>query len=301
MTLTRNAAMLTTSLLGSRAMDLTSLLTNTSDTKSSNGLNGSHGSNGNSSTLDFATLLNQFAPQAASKELNTGRNTALNDPESAYKMMTQINKSEIQYKAQFAELGTMSQYVEALEAESVELSEVAPGMSAADITARVQDFMQSYNEWIERFAPTTQPGGVLAGVQAAEISIYELEQSIENPFLGAMEGLRGLKDMGITIDPTTHRLSLDQGKLEASIAKAPEATVATLDQFSLNFTRSADLLNAKDNFLPRQLDNRSRAIDYISNNIESLRVEFGLGDPAKVTDEVTKALSAYEKMRALLG
>ena len=41
----------------------------------------------------------------------TGRNMALADPESAYKMMTVINSKDVYYKAQFSELSQMKSYV----------------------------------------------------------------------------------------------------------------------------------------------------------------------------------------------
>ena len=60
-----------------------------------------------------------------------------------------------------------------------------------------------------------------------------------------------------------------------------------------NFIKSAGLLTSVSNFIPNRLANLDRVIDYISENKTSLHAEFGLGDPAKMSDKVAKALAAY--------
>ncbi|MFT3847310.1 MAG: hypothetical protein QM739_01130 [Propionivibrio sp.] len=67
----------------------------------------------------------------------------------------------------------------------------------------------------------------------------------------------------------------------------------TVDEFSANFAKSAGLLTSAGNFIPNRLDNLDRVIDYISANKASLQAEFGLGNPAKISDTVAKALAAY--------
>jgi hypothetical protein len=69
--------------------------------------------------------------------------------------------------------------------------------------------------------------------------------------------------------------------------------LATVQEFSTNFAKSADLLNAEGNFIPRRLDNLNRVIDFIDNNKASLQAEFGLGDSAAPTGKVAQALAVY--------
>lgn len=244
---------------------------------------------------DFASLL---ANKSAATN-SAGRNMALNDPESAYQMMSFINKSDVTFKAQYAELKDMSKRVEGMEDIGAHLSDIAPETSASDIAQQMRGFVDAYNTWVDRFAPTVQTGGVLDNVQAAEVSVYELEQSVRNPFNGVSGGVRGLEGLGISIDPTTHRATLDESKLNSVLAANKNGAVAAIDEFSANFAKSADLLNAPGNFLPKQLDNRSRAIDFIAHNISSLQMEFGTGDAAKPEGAIAKALAAYDQARAM--
>lgn len=249
---------------------------------------------GNSTGTDFASLL---AQKTGGVSLD-GRNRALSDPEAAFGMMSQINKNDVSFKAQFAELHDMSQRVEQLEASAASLSNIDTTTSAADITQQMQGFVGAYNAWVERFGQTVQGSGVLQNVQAAEVSLYELEQSVANPFIGAMDGLKGLPDIGLRIDPQTHRASLDENRLNSVLSANKTGVVNAVDQFSAHFAKAADLLNSPDNFLPKQLDNRSRAIDFLAHNIANLRTEFGTGNAAKPEGDIARALDAYKRMMA---
>ncbi len=241
---------------------------------------------------DFASILGQKASGVSA----SGRNTTLNDPESAYTMMTTINQREVNFKAQFSELTQLGSSVENLESVGGKLSDIDPMTANADITSQMQNFVAQYNTWVDRFTPDVQAGGVLANVQAAEVSLYELEQSVKNIFNGAKDGVRGMGDLGITIDPVTRRASLDVAKLDTVLASNKSGAVNAIDEFSANFARSADLLNSAGNFIPNALNNRSRAIHYVADNRASLQAEFGTGDVAQPSGAVAKALSAYEKI-----
>ena len=78
------------------------------------------------------------------------------------------------------------------------------------------------------------------------------------------------------------------------LASNKSGAVNAIDEFSANFAKSADLLNAKGNFIPNSLDNRGRAIQYITDHITNLQSEFGTGNSAQPTGSVAKALAAYE-------
>lgn len=251
----------------------------------------SSGQSGSSATSDFAKILGMKTEEA---ETHLGRNMSLRDPEAAYSMMTQINEFAVTFKAQFTELSALGSSVEQMEAVGGELSDIDPATGNAAIQAQLQDFVAQYNTYVDRFTPQIQPGGMLDNVQAAEVSLYELEQSIQNMFNGAKDGLNGLADLGISIDPLTHRASLDVAKLDAVLASNKSGAVNTIDEFSANFAKSADLLNSRGNFIPNALDNRGRAIQYISDNLGNLQTEFGTGDRAQPNGQVAKALAAYE-------
>ena len=257
---------------------------------------GVSGASFGSSAFDFLTsLTNTTTPSTTLPGLSaTGRNLSLFDPESAFTMMSTINSLDVNYKAQFSQLSEMKDAVSEMKQAGQTLGDVVDSTSEnAEITSQLQAFVSKYNEWVTEHAGTVEAGGVLAGTQAAEISLYELRQSIENRFNGAMDGFRGLADLGLTIDPTTRLATLDASKLDAALASNKAGAVNTIDEFSANFAKSAGLLNSVSNFIPNRLANLDRVIDYISENKASLQTEFGLGAPAKISDKVAKALAAY--------
>lgn len=222
-----------------------------------------------------------------------GRNMALFDPESAYRMMTDINARAVNYKAEASEMGDMKSWVSTLQQEAVKLGGIERSTSVEEIRSRVQAFADVYNGWMQRFGSALQEGGMLAGTQAARVSQWELEQSIANPFNGAKEGLHGMADLGLVIDPVTKLATVDNARMDAALAKDKTAAIGALHEFTANFVKSAELLNSAGNFITNRLDNLSRAIDYIDTHMASLQAEFGLGDPARPTGQVAMALANY--------
>ena len=253
------------------------------------------GNNDNSSRLDFLSTLKN--PSADSQRLSAnGRNVSLFDPESAYRMMSVINTRDVTYKAQYAELSELSAGVKAMQGAAETLGSVDQTMDDSTIKAQLQNFADQYNAWIERFDPTVKTNGLLHGTQAAEISLYELEQSVENIFNGAASGFHGLNDLGFSIDPSSNLLSIDAAELDAALATNRSGAIATMQQFAANFAKSAELLNSSNNFIPNRLDNLDRVIDYIAENKTSLQAEFGLGDAARPSAEISKALATYNRI-----
>ena len=236
-----------------------------------------------------------FNPVRAKGLSPTGRNLSLFDPESAYKMMSFINNRDVLYKAQFSEMNEIKSHLTHLQGAVQSLTTIGVSTPDSDIQIQLQNFTDQYNQWVHRFNSDVQQGGLLAGTQAAEVSLYELEQSIKNRFNGAQDGMHGLSDLGISIDPNTKLATLDTHKLGAVLNSDKQAAVNTVQAFSKNFGLSARLLNAPNNFIPNQLDNLHRAIDYIEKNKQALRAEFGTGDAAKPTGEVARALAAYQQ------
>jgi len=265
-----------------RSQALNTLLDRSSDTSGSGTAN------------DFASILGAKSADQVTAAASSDRNMSLRDPEAAFGMMTQINKLDVNFKAQFSELSQLGDSVEKMEAVGGQLSDIDPTTDNSAIQAQLQNFVAQYNTYVDRFTPDVQPGGVLDNVQAAEVSLYELEQSVKNMFNGAKDGLNGMSDLGINIDSVTHRASLDVAKLDSVLASNKSGAVNAIDEFSANFAKSADLLNSAGNFIPNSLDNRGRAIQYITDHISSLQSEFGTGNSAQPTGAVAKALAAYE-------
>ena len=226
----------------------------------------------------------------------SGRNLSLFDPESAYRMMSVINTKDVTYKAQFSELSEMGTLVSGMQQAGQALGGVSALMDNEAIESQLQAFAAKYNDWVTRFDGTVKNNGLLAGTQAAEISLYELEQSVKNIFNGAKDGFNGMRDLGLNIDPNTKLATLDTSQLFAALGTNKTGAINALHEFGANFAKSAELLNSANNFIPNRLGNLDRVIDYITDHRSSLQAEFGLGDPAKPSAQVAKALAAYNQI-----
>ncbi|WP_269532316.1 flagellar filament capping protein FliD [Chitinimonas sp. BJYL2] len=226
----------------------------------------------------------------------SGRNMSLLDPEAGYKMMSLINTREVSHKAEFAALTQMQGEVAGMRAEGAELAELGTASSNAQIRAELQEFVDEYNQWVREFDDEMQAGGALANSNAAKMSRYELGQSIENPFMGAQHGVKGMAALGIRIDPISKQAVFDPAQLDATLASHRTGALQTLDDFSAHFAKSAELLNADNNFIRNRLANLDRVIHYINTNKTSLQAEFGLGDSARPNAGMAQALAAYQAM-----
>jgi len=248
-------------------------------------------------------LLSQLTQSSSVNQSNNvtglspaGFNMALADPESAYKMMTAINKRDVYYKTQFSELSQMKSSISQMQGTGLSLGNIALSTGNDSIKFQLQEFVGQYNSWIQQFNPDTQQGGLLADTQAAQVSLFELEQSVNNRYFGIKDGVHGLSDMGITIDPNSRLATLDTAKLDALLANNKQGAVATMQEFGANFAQSASLLNSSGNFILKQLDNLNQVIHYVADNKDSLQKEFGTGDPAKPAGQVAQALAAYNQI-----
>lgn len=256
------------------------------------------GGNADPASGDLLSLLGQSSgvdPESSGLSAS-GRNLSLFDPESGYRMMSTINNLDVSFKAQFAELSAMRDSVAGMEEAGEALAVVDGAMDTGAIKARVTEFVGQYNAWIGRFDASTGRDGVLAGSWTARTAQHELEQSVTSIFNGAKDGFSGLRDLGLRIDQKSNLLTVDSAKLDAALASNKTGAVNTLDEFSANFAKSADLLNAADNVIPNQLANLDRAIDYIAEHQASLQQEFGRGDAASPAGYVKQALDAYHRM-----
>ena len=246
---------------------------------------------GNESPLSALNLNGSVGANALSS--SGGLTATLSDPGSAYMMMTKINTLDVTYKSQYSELSQMDSYLPRIAAAAEELGKTATTDANDSIKTRLQDFVQQYNAWVQRFSPDVQPGGVLENTQAGEIPLYELDQVIENRFIGAKDDLRGLADLGVSVDKKTHLVSLDGSRLDAALKSDKQAVVDALGEFSTKLAASANLLASDDNLIQHRLNNLGGAISYIDGNLGSWKQEFGTGDAANPNGQVQRALAAY--------
>jgi flagellar capping protein FliD len=189
----------------------------------------------------------------------------------------------------------MKSYVSQMEDAGQHLGNISESTSNEAVAAQLQEFVGQYNSWVQRFNPDMEQGGAMADAQAAHISRYELDQSIKNPFNGARDGVHGLADLGISIDPNTKLAALDTTRLNALLANNRKGAVDTVQEFSANFAKSAELLNSDGNFIPNRLNNLDKVIHYFADHKNDLQQEFGTGDAAKPGSKIAEALAAYKQ------
>lgn len=243
---------------------------------------------GSNSDTSFGDILSSLqagsgkSPSAltASGSGGTGAAAGLGDSHSAlpvYALMTRIDGLNLAYKSQYSELSQMDSCLPRLEAAANQLGMTTVAEASDSIAAKLQDFAQQYNAWIQRFKPDVQRGAVLANTQAAEVSLYELDQVVENRFIGAKDGLQGLADLGVGIDPASGLMSVDTGQLGAALKDNRQAVVDAIREFSAKFAAEANLLASDDNLIQHRLNNLGGAIGYIGANLGSWQQEFGRG------------------------
>jgi len=240
---------------------------------------------GSDNGSSFGDIMSRFqaggdnSPSALNVNSSVGLNTAMapgNSP-SAYAMMTRIEGLDLAYKSQYSELSRMDSFLPRLAEAARQLGMTAVAEANDSIVVKLQDFAQQYNAWIQRFKPDVQRGAVLANTQAAEIPLYELDQVVENRFIGAKDGFHGLADLGVSIAPTTGLMSVDTGQLGAALKNNKQAVVDAIKEFSTKIAASANLLASDDNLIQHRLNNLSGAISYIGGNLRSWQQEFGSG------------------------
>ena len=228
----------------------------------------------------------------------TGRNLALFDPESGYRMMTAINRKEVEYQAEFAEMRAMQAELAKLQQAGASLAAADDSLDAAALRERLIAFVADFNAWDQRFDAAVEPGGLLAGSQAAQVARTSLRNSVDNPFFGAAGGFRGMAGLGLTLDRATGQIEFDTARFVAVLAGQREGAVGLVQEFGRSFARSAELLISEDNFVTRRLGRLDDVIDYIADQRTALQAEFGLGDPAKPSGAVAAALAAYRAAEA---
>lgn len=118
-------------------------------------------------------------------------------------------------------------------------------------------------------------------------------KSVENFFNGAMDGVRGMGDLGLSIDPHTNMASSQACCWLDTLMSSNKKGVSNAIRSSAPTLPNRRNCSIHGNFIPNRLSILTNVIDYIDRNKTSLQAEFGLGDPAKPNALVAKALAAY--------
>jgi hypothetical protein len=214
-------------------------------------------------------------------------------------MMTEINHRSVVYQAQSAALSDMQSGVKTLSQSAAQLSNISADSPFSSVKSQLQSFADQYNSWRREFDTDSQDPELLGNTQAAQAARHALQGSINNPFHGASNGLRGLSALGLEIDPVTKMAKLNTETLEKTWNTQANNVAAAIHDFSSNFSEAANLLTSDGNFFQKQLSNLESAISYIHKNQTALQSEFGLGDAPKMSARVAQALAEYQKSMQL--
>lgn len=258
-------------------------------------------------TPQFANVLDQFSASLRMTSLPTsttptGLDASQSFSQPGQNMVTVLNRVEVTFKAQYAELGEMRTSLVHEQNAAKQLATLTAQTPDAGIKAALADFVTSYNAGVARFAPDVAQGGVLEGSWEAARARFATERDIDYILNGSEVGLKGgLAALGISTDPGTGLASVDQAQLDAALAKNKGNVAAALGAFGTTFSATVDSLNAKGHAQLRQLDNLDRAVHWIDANKADVQKEFGPGAAATPNDAFAKAAARYDAMAQLIG
>jgi len=279
----------------------------------SNGLGGdlldpraAPGTAGASNGADFGSLLDQFSAALRPKELPTSTTPTGLDALGSFSrpgqnMVTVLNRVEVTFKAQHSELGELAKSLLQDEGAAQKIDRLDAQSSGADIKAALDEFVQTYNAGVNRFASDVAKGGVLEGSWEAERARFATQREIGNILTGAEAGLKGgLATLGIGVDPKTGLASIDGAQLDAALAHNKGLVVGALDDFAASFVATVDSLTASDHAQSRQMDNLERAVHWIDANKAAVQQEFGAGTAATPNAAFAKAAAQYDDISHLI-
>jgi hypothetical protein len=256
----------------------------------------------------FGSMLDQFSASLRSATLPTSTTpTGLDASQSFSKpgqnMVTVLNRVEVTFKAQFAELGEMRTSLVHEQDAAQKFHALGPQSSNADITAAVDQFVAAHNAGVSRYAPEVAAGGILEGSWEAQRALFATDRDIDYILNGADTGVKNgsLAALGITTDPKTGLAAVDQAQLDAALAKDQGHAVAALNAFGGTFATTVDFLNAADHAQSRQMGNLDRAVHWIDANKADVQKEFGPGAAATPDDAFAKAAARYDAMAKLIA
>ena len=259
------------------------------------------------SSPKFSNVLDQFSASLRMTSLPTSTTpTALDAAQSFSKpgqnMVTVLNRVEVTFKAQHAELGELRKSLVTEQDAAQHLKTLGAQTPDADIKVALDAFVSSYNAGVTRFAPDVAQGGVLEGSWEATRARFATERDIDYVLNGSEVGLKGgLAALGISTDPNTGLASVDHAQLDTALAKNKGNVAAALASFGGTLVTTVDTLNAADHALVRQMGNLDRAVHWIDDNKADVEKEFGPGAAATPDDAFAKAAASYDAMAQLLG
>lgn len=250
----------------------------------------------------FSSVLAQFKASLLPAALPTSTTpTALDAAGSFSKpgqnMVTVLNRVEVTFKAQYAELGEMRKSLVQAQEAAQKLNGLNLQSTAPQLKDALDAFVANYNQGVARFAPAVDKGGVLEGSWEAARARFATERDISYIMNGSEIGLKGgLAALGIRTDPATKLASIDHAQLDRALAKNKDNVVGAITSFATTFVATVGCLNAPGHAQGRQMANLDRAVHWIHDNRASVQKEFGPGAAATPNAAFAKAAALYDSM-----
>jgi hypothetical protein len=258
-------------------------------------------------STNFSSVLDQFSAALDAKSLPTPTKPTGLDASQAFSqpgqnMVTVLNRVEVSFKAQYAELDQLKSTLTQEQDAAKALSTVGTQTSNADIAAALDNFVASYNAGVTRFAPDVAAGGILEGSQEAARARFATKRDIDNILTGSEVGVEGgLAALGISTDPKTGLASIDHAQLEAALAKNKGIDLVAINDFATTFAATVSTLTAPDHAQVRQMANLDHAVQWIGSNKDAVQKEFGPGAAATPDDAFAKAATRYDEIAKLIA
>lgn len=253
----------------------------------------------------FSSVLEKFKTSLLPAALPTSTTPTSLDAAGSFSkpgqnMVTVLNRVEVTFKAQYAELGEMRKSLVHKQQAAQKLTGLGVQSTGTEIKAALDAFVASYNAGVTRFAPSVNKGGVLEGSWEAARARFATERDISYILNGSEIGLKGgLAALGIRTDPATKLASIDHTQLDSALANNKGNVLGAITSFATTFVATVGCLNAPGHAQVRQMANLDRAVHWIHQNRSSVQKEFGPGAAATPNDAFAKAAALYDSLGLL--
>ena len=264
-------------------LNLTSMLTASSGVRSADNANsplGTSGASESSSVVDIATG---------------------GDPTGINKLLAAIESREDLYTTQLAALKGYQATIGAMGGEALKLGELTGDSSPADIKSALHAFADQYNAMVDQQAANFAKGGSFDSLDAAEYARFAMEREVGNVFNGSGKlGFGGLANAGVSIDPKTKKMVVDDAQLDSMMTKDKGAVLAGVQDLAKNFKAATDTYTEDGKFISNRISRLQDALNWIEQNKPAIEQQAAAANGSVTNTEQYKNASVAGKqaMRA---
>lgn len=257
-----------------------------------------------SSPLSTASLGGMGATSAASTiessskvSLSKQDDTGLTQLAAAFR-----NRQEL-YTAQLSALGSYRQEIGEIGQHASKLQDLGADATNADVKTAVTDFMARFNEMVKNQAPNFADGATFDDLAPATSARFAMERDIEDGGNGSAKmGYGGLGLVGISIDPETRMMKMDEAKFDAALASNGEGVKQAVKDLGTKLKSSTDVYTDDNKFVGNRMRRLQDAITFIDQRLPGIeaQIQQQQNSPMGISPERMAQLSpsAREAVRA---